>query len=125
MLRMDAAERVIRAVVRASSAPVTVKFRKGWDEDHVNALEFARMAEESGVRAVALHGRTRAQMYAGRADWDIIARVVEALSIPVIGNGDVFCAGDALRLFEHTAAPPLWWRGGPRETPGYFPRLRP
>ena len=123
MLRMDTAERVIRAVVRASSAPVTVKFRKGWDEDHVNALEFARMAEGSGARAIALHGRTRAQMYAGRADWDIIARVVEALSIPVIGNGDVFCAGDALRLFEHTGCAAVMVARGAQGNPWIFSQI--
>ena len=77
---------------------MTVKFRAGWDEEHRNAVEIAQLAEKAGVAAVAVHGRTRGQFYSGRADWDIIRQVKEAVSIPVLGNGDVFSAQDALDL---------------------------
>ncbi len=98
------AARIIRAVVGAVDVPVTVKFRKGWDEEHQNYLEFAKMAEDCGASAVTLHGRTRAQMYAGEADWEAIAAVKQALSIPVIANGDVKSAQDAQRILEVTGA---------------------
>lgn len=98
------AARIIRAVVEAVDVPVTVKFRKGWDEEHQNYLDFAKMAEDCGAAAVTLHGRTRAQMYAGRADWAAIAAVKRALSIPVIANGDVMCAQDAQDILRETGA---------------------
>lgn len=98
------ASSVIRAVVDAVSVPVTVKFRKGWDEESVNYLDFARMVQDSGASAVTLHGRTRTQMYAGRADWDAIAQVKQALSIPVIANGDVSSPEDARRILAYTGA---------------------
>ena len=95
---------VIRAVVDAVSVPVTVKFRKGWDEESVNYLDFARMVQDSGASAVTLHGRTRTQMYAGQADWDAIAQVKQTLHIPVIANGDVSSPEDARRILAHTGA---------------------
>ncbi|MCR5304420.1 MAG: tRNA dihydrouridine synthase DusB [Lachnospiraceae bacterium] len=93
---------VISAVVKRSEHPVTVKIRKGFDDDHVNAVEIAKIAETCGASAVAVHGRTREQYYEGKADWDIIAAVADALSIPVIGNGDVDSAEAALSMMEKT-----------------------
>jgi nifR3 family TIM-barrel protein len=89
MRDMPLASRIIESVSRAVTLPVTVKFRKGWDDASVNAVEFGRMAEDSGAAAVTVHGRTREQGYSGRADWDIIGEVKAALTIPVLGNGDV------------------------------------
>jgi|AGTN01.3.fsa_nt_gi putative TIM-barrel protein, nifR3 family len=102
MKDLPLAQRIIRAAVKASALPVTVKFRKGWDETSVNAVDFARMAQDAGAAAVTVHGRTRQQFYGGKADWDIIARVKHAVGIPVTGNGDIFCADDALLMFERT-----------------------
>lgn len=98
----ELASRIIRAVKAESSIPVTVKFRKGWDDEHVNAVEFARMAEESGADAIAVHGRTRKQMYAPPVDWEIIRQVKNAVSIPVIGNGDVVSPETAKALYDAT-----------------------
>ena len=96
------AEEIIRHVVRASGKPVTVKIRKGFDAEHVNAVEVARRAEEAGAAAITVHGRTREQFYAGKADPEIIAKVKEAVGIPVIGNGDVDSAESAARLLAKT-----------------------
>ena len=100
----DKAYRIIEACVRTAGVPVTVKFRKGFDGGSVNAVEFGKMCREAGAAAVAVHGRTRVQMYAGCADWDIIRDVKAALDIPVIANGDVFSGSDAVRLMKRTGA---------------------
>ena len=100
----DKAGRIIEACVRSVSVPVTVKFRKGWDGGSVNAVEFARMCESAGAAAIAVHGRTRVQMYSGVADWDIIRDVKAAVTIPVIANGDVFSGSDAVRILRRTGA---------------------
>lgn len=96
------AGQIIEAVANSIKKPVTVKIRKGFDPDHINAVEMARIAQESGAAAIAVHGRTREQFYSGKADWDIIRQVKEAVSIPVIGNGDITCYDDAVRMMDET-----------------------
>lgn len=93
---------IVRAVVERVNKPVTVKFRKGWDEDHINAVEVALAVEQAGAKAVTVHGRTAKQMYSGKADWSIIREVKQAVRIPVIGNGDVTEPEDAKHLLEQT-----------------------
>lgn len=100
----DLAARIVEAVVKGGGVPVTVKFRKGWDKGHVNCVEFAKLMEQAGASAVAVHGRTRVQMYAGVADWDCIREVKQAVSIPVIANGDVFGPKEAVRILKYTGA---------------------
>ena len=105
MKNPDLAVKVAEAVIRgAGGKPVTVKFRLGWDKGSINCVEFAQAMEQAGVSAVAVHGRTKTQMYAGKANWDYIKAVKQAVSIPVIANGDVFEPEDAVRILKYTGA---------------------
>jgi tRNA-dihydrouridine synthase B len=118
------AGRILEAMVRAVRIPVTVKFRAGWDEEHRNAVEVARVAEASGVAAVAVHGRTRNQFYMGKADWGIIRQVKEAVRIPVFGNGDIYSVDDGLRMFKETNCDGLMLARGAYGNPWLFTQLR-
>lgn len=116
----DLAADVVRAVVEASGVPVTVKFRSGWSASERNAVEFARLMEEAGAAALAVHGRTRAQFYHGRADWDVIAQVKAAVNVPVIGSGDVFSAADVAEMFERTGVDAVMVARGAQGNPWIF-----
>ena len=118
------AGKIIEAAVKASPVPVSVKFRKGWDEGSVNAVEFARMAESSGAAFITVHGRTRMQMYSGKADRDLIKSVVDAVNIPVIGNGDVFSGESALDMLEATGCAALMVARGAQGNPFIFSEIR-
>ncbi len=104
MKDMSKAAEIIQAVAKATPLKVSVKFRKGWDNNSVNAVEFARMCEDNGAAYISVHGRTRSEFYAGKADWDIIAAVKNAVKIPVVGNGDVTSPQKAKALLEYTGA---------------------
>lgn len=114
---------ILSAMVRSVKKPVTVKFRKGFDETCVNAVEFAKMAEAAGVAALTVHGRTRSQFYSGKADWDIIRQVKEAVKIPVFGNGDIFKAQDALDMMEETGCDGVAVARGAKGNPWIFEQI--
>ena len=117
------AAEVLTAVVKNSKKPVTLKIRKGWDDNSVNALEIAKIAEECGISALAIHGRTREQFYSGKADWDIIAEIKQSINIPVIGNGDVFDVQDAVNMLEKTKCDAIMIGRGSQGNPWIFNRI--
>ena len=124
LLDIEQAEKVIKAVVKNSTKPVTLKIRKGWDCEHIVATEFAKMAEQAGVSAITIHGRTRTEMYSGKADLDIIKRVKESVNIPVIGNGDVVDEESALKMFECTGVDGIMIGRGTFGNPWIFARIK-
>lgn len=117
------AAEVLSSVVKNSKKPVTLKIRKGWDDDSVNAVEIAKIAEECGISALAIHGRTREQFYSGKADWDIIAKIKQSINIPVIGNGDVFEVQDAVNMLEKTKCDAIMIGRGAQGNPWIFKRI--
>ena len=123
MLAPDKVYEILSAIRRAVRMPVTVKMRKGWDDEHVNVLEIAKIAEAAGVDAIAVHGRTREQFYSGNADWEIIAKVKQAVKVPVIANGDVRTCQDLQKILEVTGADGVMIGRGAQGNPWIFKRL--
>ena len=119
----ELAAKVLKAVVGNSEKPVTLKIRKGWDDTCINAVEIAKIAEDCGISAIAIHGRTREQYYSGKADWDIIRQVKENVSIPVIGNGDVFEVEDAINMLNQTNCDAIMIGRGAQGNPWIFKRI--
>lgn len=115
---------IIEKMTKAVKKPVTVKFRKGFEKDDNTAVEFAKVAEAAGAAAIAVHGRTREQYYQGKADWDVIRDVKNAVSIPVIGNGDLFTPEDVKNMYEHTGVDGFMFGRGVRGNPWLFKRTR-
>lgn len=114
------AGRIVETMSKRVKCPVTVKFRKGFDENNVNAVEFAHIMEESGAAAVTVHGRTREQFYSGKADWDIIRQVVDRVKIPVFGNGDIFSGEDAKKMLAQTGCQGIAVGRGAKGNPWIF-----
>lgn len=120
----DVARCIMEEVVKASHVPVSVKFRLGWDESCINVVDMARMAEDAGVSEITVHGRTRQQQYAGDANWDYIARVKETVSIPVLGNGDIFTAEDGMLRLRESGVDGLMIGRGAMGNPWLFSQLK-
>lgn len=120
MLKPDLIGEIVKEVSSATARPVTVKIRKGWDDSHVNAVEVAVIAEKNGARAITVHGRTREQFYSGKADWQIIKKVKQSVSIPVIGNGDIITPEDAARMLEETGCDAVMVGRGAQGNPWLF-----
>lgn len=124
MKDLPLAEEIIKAVVKESKLPVTVKIRKGWDDKSVNAVELAKRAENAGASAIAIHGRTRQQMYSGKADWNIIKEIKASVSIPVIGNGDVNTLDDCIKMYNETGCDLVMIARGSYGNPWLFRRIK-
>ena len=124
LLDIEKAEKVIKAVIKNTNKPVTLKIRKGWDCEHIVAVDFAKMAEQAGVSAITIHGRTRSEMYSGKVDLDIIKKVKENVKIPVIGNGDIVDEESALKMFEYTGVDGIMIGRGTFGDPWIFERIK-
>lgn len=120
----EIASAIMEQVVKASALPVSVKLRLGWDSDAINVLEMARRAEDAGVQEIAVHGRTRQQQYSGEANWDMIGRVKQTVHVPVIGNGDIFTAQDAIRRMEETGVDGVMIARGSMGNPWLFRQIK-
>ena len=124
LLDLEKAEEIIKSVVANSKVPVTLKFRKGWDNNHIVACDIAKIAEVNGISAITIHGRTRDEFYAGHADWDIIKKVKETVNIPVIGNGDVIDEESAKRMLEYTGVDGIAIGRGSMGNPWIFKQIQ-
>jgi len=123
LLDLNKAEKIIKAVVENSSVPVTLKFRKGWNEENIVACELAKIAEKAGISAIIIHGRTRDQYYSGKVDLEIIKQVKKSVSIPVIGNGDIIDEESALNMFEYTGVDGIMIGRGAMGNPWIFAQI--
>lgn len=123
LLDLEQAEKVMKAVVKNAKVPVTLKCRKGWDQDHTVAVEVAKIAEKVGISAITIHGRTRTEFYSGTADLEIIKQVKQAVDIPIIGNGDVVDEESALRMFEETGVDGIMIGRGSFGNPWIFKKI--
>ena len=123
LLNLALVDEIVRAVVASTDLPVTVKMRKGWDQEHIVAQEAAKIIEKAGASAITIHGRTREEYYTGHADWEIIKKVKDSVKIPVLGNGDVTCAEDACHMFEQTGVDGIMLGRATLGAPWIFKRI--